>query len=67
VIGRALLKVFFGPLMGMNDRDKSLSKKELEEMQELLNDSTESAESTETTESAEPEEPTDSVGRDVFR
>jgi hypothetical protein len=67
VIGRALLKVFFGPLMGMNDRDKSLSKKELEEMQELLNDSTESTESTETTESAEPEEPTDSVGRDVFR
>jgi len=67
VIGRALLKVFFGPLMGMNDRDKSLSKRELEEMQELLNDSTESTESTETTESAEPEEPTDSVGRDVFR
>ncbi len=36
VIGRALLKVFFGPLMGVNDRNKSLSNDELEQMQELL-------------------------------
>ncbi len=36
VIGRALLKVFFGPLMGLNDRDKSISKEELDEMKELL-------------------------------
>ena len=35
VVGRALLKVFFGPLMGVNDR-KSVSEEELEEMQELL-------------------------------
>lgn len=35
VIGRALLKVFFGPLMGVNDR-KSVSEEELKEMQELL-------------------------------
>lgn len=35
VIGRALLKVFFGPLMGVNDR-RNLSPEELEEMQELL-------------------------------
>lgn len=36
VIGRALAKVFFGPLMGLNDRDKSLSAEELREMNELL-------------------------------
>ena len=36
VISRALLKVFFGPLMGVNDRDKSLSNDELEQMKELL-------------------------------
>ena len=35
VIGRALLKVFFGPLMGVNDR-KSVSEEELKEMQDLL-------------------------------
>ena len=35
VIGRALLKVFFGPLMGVNDR-KTVSADELKEMQELL-------------------------------
>ena len=35
VVGRALLKVFFGPLMGVNDR-KSVSEEEMEEMQELL-------------------------------
>ena len=37
VIGRALLKVFFGPLMGVNDR-KSVSEDELREMQELLDE-----------------------------
>ena len=36
VISRALLKVFFGPLMGINDRNKSLSAEELEQMKELL-------------------------------
>ena len=35
VIGRALLKVFFGPLMGVNDR-KSVSEQEMEEIQTLL-------------------------------
>ena len=35
VIGRALLKVFFGPLMGVNDR-KDVSEAEMEEMRELL-------------------------------
>ena len=38
VIGRALLKVFFGPLMGVNDRDKMINEEELKEMQELLGD-----------------------------
>ena len=38
VIGRALLKVFFGPLMGVNDRDKMINEDELKEMQELLGD-----------------------------
>ena len=42
VISRALLKVFFGPLMGVNDRDKSLTEAELKEMQELLADETDS-------------------------
>ena len=36
VVGRALLKVFFGPLMGVNDRNKSLSNEEIEQMKELL-------------------------------
>ena len=40
VISRALLKVFFGPLMGLNDRDKSISEEELEMMQELLEEDT---------------------------
>lgn len=35
VVGRALLKVFFGPLMGVNDR-KAVSAEEIEEMKELL-------------------------------
>ncbi|MBO7457207.1 MAG: DUF748 domain-containing protein [Paludibacteraceae bacterium] len=41
VIGRALLKVFFGPLMGVNDR-KTVSADELKEMQELLEDDVDS-------------------------
>ena len=36
VIGRAVLKVFFGPLMGVKDRDKTISADELKEMQDLL-------------------------------
>ena len=40
VIGRAILKVFFGPLMGMNDRGKTISDEELREMQELFGDDT---------------------------
>ena len=36
VIGRALAKVFFGPLMGLKDRDKSLTAEELREMNEML-------------------------------
>ena len=41
VTGRALLKVFFGPLMGVNDR-KSVSEDELKEMQELLEEESDS-------------------------
>ena len=40
VISRALLKVFFGPLMGTKDRDKSITKEELQQMQELLEEDT---------------------------
>ena len=40
VISRALLKVFFGPLMGTKDRDKSISKEELQELEELLSEDT---------------------------
>ncbi|MBQ9602961.1 MAG: DUF748 domain-containing protein [Paludibacteraceae bacterium] len=36
VIGRALLKVFFGPLMGVNDRNKSVNEAEMRELQQLL-------------------------------
>ena len=36
VIGRAILKVFFGPLMGVTDKKNAISAEELEEMQELL-------------------------------
>lgn len=36
VIGRALLKVFFGPLMGVDDKKKGISDEEREEMRELL-------------------------------
>ena len=35
VIGRALLKVFFGPLMGVNDR-KNLSEEEIEGLLEIM-------------------------------
>ncbi len=38
VIGRALLKVFFGPLMGVDDRNKSINADELNQLQELLED-----------------------------
>ena len=41
VVGRALLKVFFGPLMGVNDR-KTVSVDELNQMQELLEEETDS-------------------------
>ena len=41
VIGRALLKVFFGPLMGINDR-KTVSAEELEELEELLGEESDS-------------------------
>lgn len=40
VISRALLKVFFGPLMGLKDRDKSISEEELRAMKELLEEDT---------------------------
>ena len=39
VVSRALLKVFFGPLMGVNDGDKRISTEEMEELQELLGES----------------------------
>lgn len=40
VIGRALLKVFFGPLMGVDDKKKGISDEEREEMLELLGEDT---------------------------
>lgn len=40
VIGRALLKVFFGPLMGVNDKKNGISDEEREEMRELLGEDT---------------------------
>ena len=40
VIGRALLKVFFGPLRGVHDKDRTISDDELHEMQGLLGDDT---------------------------
>ena len=42
VIGRAVLKVFFGPLMGVNDRDKSINAEEREQLQELFEEIDES-------------------------
>lgn len=40
VIGRALLKVFFGPLMGVNDKQHGISDDERQELEELFgNDS----------------------------
>lgn len=41
VVSRALLKVFFGPLMGLKDRDKSITEEELREMEELLGEDSE--------------------------
>ena len=43
VISRALLKVFFGPLMGLNDRDKSINEAEQKQLQELLGEDAGSA------------------------
>ena len=40
VIGRALLKVFFGPLMGVDDKKHGISDEEREEMRELLGEDT---------------------------
>ena len=40
VIGRALLKVFFGPLMGVDDKKKGITDEEREEMMELLGEDT---------------------------
>ena len=40
VIGRALLKVFFGPLMGVDDKKHGISDEEREEMLELLGEDT---------------------------
>lgn len=40
IIRRALLKVFFGPLMGVRDNRKLISADELEEMMELLGEDT---------------------------
>ena len=56
VIGRALLKVFFGPLMGLNDRDKSINAEELEEMKELLGEDSVLFINTTDTIPAQPEE-----------
>ena len=48
VIGRAMLKVFFGPLMGAKDKDRTISDEEYNEMQELLNEDTVSQDTTDT-------------------
>ena len=40
VVGRAMLKVFFGPLMGSKDKDRTISDEELHEVQELLSEDT---------------------------
>ncbi len=36
VIGRAILKVFFGPLMGVKDKDRTITDEERREMEELF-------------------------------
>ena len=36
VIGRAMLKVFFGPLMGTKDKDRTITDEERREMEELF-------------------------------
>lgn len=38
IIGRVFMKVFFGPLMGVNDNRKLISADELEELEELMGD-----------------------------
>ncbi len=40
VIGRAILKVFFGPLMGVDDKNKTISEEELQEMKNLIGEDT---------------------------
>ena len=42
VVGRAIAKVFFGPIMGVRDNRKLISSDEMQEMMEILgSDSTE--------------------------
>ena len=57
VIGRAILKVFFGPLMGVNDKNRTISDEERQEMEELLSEDSVSEVSTDVAVTA-----SDSVG-----
>ena len=57
VIGRAMLKVFFGPLMGVNDKNRTISDEERQEMEELLSEDSVSEVSTDVAVTA-----SDSVG-----
>ncbi len=62
VISRALLKVFFGPLMGLNDRDKSINEAEQKQLQELLGEDAGSAVDSTQTEADIAVTASDSVG-----
>ncbi len=62
VISRALLKVFFGPLMGLNDRDKSINEAEQQQLQELLGEDAGSAVDSTQTEADVAVTASDSVG-----
>ena len=62
VISRALLKVFFGPLMGLNDRDKSINEAEQKQLQELLEEDAGSAVDSTQTEADVAVTASDSVG-----
>lgn len=62
VISRALLKVFFGPLMGLNDRDKSINEAEQKQLQELLGEDAGSAVDSTQTEADVAVTASDSVG-----
>ena len=53
VVGRAMLKVFFGPLMGSKDKDRTISDEELHEVQELLSEDTLRQDTTALAESAD--------------